>query len=120
MTDTSLDILDDIFSQLTQRQIFLLGRMSAAHSHRHHMRGKSKESKADLVKVQSFTPSGVGDGLEDQPEAIELAATILATNVAREVEASKFYKKCKHDLIAADTPMDIVLGCIEMMVRSEL
>lgn len=114
MTDAALD---DLLAFLTPRQVYFLGRLEVAHSNRAFMRKRAKATSTSLLaakkNVSTFGmfedcgPSYEADYAQAQGEHQQATAN--------EIACEKFYKKCKHELLEAGAPQDIVEGFVQML-----
>jgi hypothetical protein len=115
---TMVAVLDDIFCQLTPRQVFMLGRLDAAFSNFKFQSAKVKPAKVDMDN-SPFGPglASLGDFYDGMRRDCENA---YREAVAHMVEAERFFRKCRHECLEAGAPESVVAGYVKMLQKKSV
>lgn len=112
-------MMTEVLGELTSYQVFMLGRLEVAHSNRKFTRQRAREAKVRFD--QAAKDRGIFGMYEDCASSYEASCAEkqgeFDAAVAAEVSAEKFYKKCKHELLEAGAPEDVVQGFLEILRR---
>lgn len=102
----------EVEGDLSSYQLFLLGRLDVAHSYRSFLEVKRRDSgrKKQEVMNRGMRTSTWVDDTSARIHSEDLIRTQMVHSVCsqRHVEAEKFYKKVKHELLESGVSEEVI------------